>query len=229
LLATLSACGTSQDETFDPLAILAQFAVVQATTQSAEGSNTEAFAGVIFWQGVFTKTVPGGSVEVVDPEGVPHAMRIVRTASGDYYKADLSPQQFQFGARYTFRVRLEDGTAIPVESAPTPSQDFVITEPVAGQRIQRGQGQQLDVSWSNRGDGNVVIAIRRNPADIFSIIGLGHPRNDVGAARIPVGDPAPGRAYLEITRKGLDAAAGGFGGGSTVYASLCNAVEVVIE
>jgi len=241
LLASISACGASSTEVvFVPSEVLAQFAVFQSTTDTPSSSATTFHAGAIFYKGLITMTVNDGLVEVVDPGGTAHAMRVEYNQAGAPYYVTALPS-FQLAGNYVFRVTLADGTQLSA-SITAPSQALAITNPAVG--ATRALNDYLQVDWTGTGARNVAIVLRRpTTLELFSIVGLAPVQApDTGSfdgapPHLPLvffssarelGDAGTGTRYLTITRNN-SISVGGFFAGSFAQASLVHAIQMDIQ
>jgi len=235
---SMSACGSSSSTgvIFIPSDVLAQFAVFQNTTNTATGPVVENYAGAIFYRGITTQTVTGGSVSVVDPGGIEHVMAVMFNPAGAPYYLTTMPA-ITLGGRYLFRVTLEDGTRLE-GSITAPTQALQVTVPQ--QAATLALNDYLQVQWTGTGSTNAAIVLRRpSTQEIFSVIGLGRIQapdtgSFDGSTRNPpvivvdareAGDTGTGPRIMTVTRNNT-VSVGGFFAGSCVQASLIYGQDV---
>jgi hypothetical protein len=242
VMGSVSACGTNTTTIeFIPSQVLAQFAVFSDTTETATGSTTQVYAGAIFWQGILTRVVEGGSVEVVAPGGTAYPMGLQYNPSGAAYYL-VSLPSFELNSAYTFRVTLPSGTHID-NSVTSPQNALAVTNPVVGET--KYLLDPLVVDWTGGiplTTKRVAIVLRQTgAADFFSVVGAGRVQAldigsyDGGILPVPItyayareaGDVGTGTRYLTVTRTET-LSAGGFFAGSFTQASLISAIELVL-
>jgi len=242
-LGLAGGCGSSTTVTFIPSQITAQFAVFSDATEGVSGSNTSAYAGAIFWQGVLTKQVVDGMVEVVEPGGTTVPLNLALNPAGaPYYIVQLA--SLQLNQQYTFRVVLPDGIVIE-NSITTPAESLAITSPALGTSFHLNDWLVVNWTGSNPGRNAAIVMRRASTAEFFSVVGTGRiqtvddgnfdgtvppapaPGTTVANA-LEAGDVGtPGARYLTVTRKN-SSGVNGFLAGSFIQGSLVYAREVQI-
>ncbi len=243
LLGSIGGCGTDTTTViFIPSQVTAQFAVFEDTTEAVSGTTSAVYAGAIFWQGLITREVVDGLVEVVEPGGTRIPLSIAYNALGaPYYIVPLA-SPLQLNQQYTFRVTLEDGSILE-NSITTPANSLAITSPALGATMTLVS--PLIVGWTNDNPGkNAAIVLRQErTAPFFSVVGAGRvqapdtgnfdgtpppiPGTAVQDALEPSDLGTPGVRYLTVTRSNASGV-NGFLAASFIQASLVYALEVQI-
>jgi len=231
-MASISACGSSQDEDFNPRNARAGFAVTQKDT------GAEAGALFIVPGTGLTTTVGIDSVVVIGPLGTRTTLNVEKNSFGaSYYRIDL-PGSLQLNATYEFEVNLEEGAPVR-NSITTPTASLQITSPTPP--VSLAKNAYLDVDWENptSSSNTIDIAIRKSMDYLFTVIGTGGVKaKDTGEFRglqedievrdaMEDNDQWTGSGYLILNRK-TESGVNGFAAFSYILAAIVDGIDVTI-
>jgi hypothetical protein len=243
LLGSISSCGGSSTTIiFIPSQVTAQFAVFSDATEATSGTTSAVYAGAIFWQGLITREVVDGLVEIVEPGGTKIPLNLAYNPAGaPYYIVQLA--SLQLNQQYTFRVTLSDGSILE-NSITTPADSLAITSPTpAG--VTLALNDWLAVEWTNSNAGRdaAIVLRRESTAPFFSVVGAGRVQTPDDGSFDGMPPPVPGTTvqyamvagdvgttgirYLTVTRSNASGV-NGFLAASFIQASLVYALEVQI-